>query len=92
MSTVSAFSTGFATGFGGGTYVGAEDVVITDWLDTVLKADAVVSSMCEHVDGSIKVFADLAPAYDNEGGLYGYPFVVYQVQTSADVFGGIVTS
>jgi|SRR5215472_3915175 len=70
------------------TYVGAEDVVITDWLVDVLTNDPTIKSLCTHTDGTtVKVFADLAPVDDGQGNQYGYPFIVYQQQTTADVFG-----
>lgn len=69
------------------TFVGAEDVVITDWLKAVLTVDPTVADLCQHSNGSVKVFEDLAPAFDSTGNQYGYPFVVFQEQTTADVFG-----
>lgn len=69
------------------TYVGAEDVVVTDWLHSTLIADATIRGLCTHTDNTVKVFEDLAPAFDPVGNQYGYPFVVYQEQVSADVFG-----
>lgn len=69
------------------TFVGAEDVVISDWLHATLSGDPTIASLCTHSDGSIKVFEDLAPAFAVGGEQYGYPFVVYQEQTATDVFG-----
>jgi hypothetical protein len=69
------------------TFVGAEDVVISDWLHATLTADPTIKSLCTHADGTVKVFEDLAPAFAKGGEQYGYPFVVYQEQTAQDVFG-----
>jgi|SRR5215471_6476697 len=69
------------------TFVGAEQVVISDWLKSTLSNDATIKSLCTHTDGTVKVFEDVAPAFDSQGNQFGYPFVVFQEQTSADVFG-----
>jgi hypothetical protein len=70
------------------TYIGAEDVVVTDWLVSTLTSNPTIASLCAHpADNTVKVFADLAPAFDPQGNQYLYPFIVYQQQTTADVSG-----
>jgi hypothetical protein len=83
-----AFSSGiYVEGGTGLSYVGAEDVLVSDWLLATLQANSVVANLCIHTDGTVKVFPDLAPAFGGNGDQYGYPFVVFQQQSTTDVFG-----